>query len=167
MHVVDQGFLTGQTLTAEHKVVTILFADFAGFTSFLREREAEEVHDWLGSIWSRVDAIIVAHGGTVAKHIGDAIMALFGDQQAHEGDAAQAVRAGLAIQACIGGFQVKGAQAHLLMRMGIHTGRVVLEPMGSTREFRATGDAINLASHLEQSAPPGAVMISHDTFRSV
>src|SRR5215475_6988709 len=68
----------GRALVGERKQVTVLFADFAGFTAFSEKRDIEEVHDYMNSLWSRLDAIISNHGGSIEKHIGDAIMSVFG-----------------------------------------------------------------------------------------
>lgn len=150
----------------ERKLVTILFADFAGFTAFVEQADAEDVHVQMRSLWERLDAVITAHGGTVEKHMGDAVMALFGDKQAREDAPAQAVRAALALQSCLRECPADAAPVPLSMRVGVHTGLVVLEPM-SAGEFHGTGDAINLACRLEAAAPNGAVLISHDTYRNV
>jgi class 3 adenylate cyclase/ribosomal protein L40E len=83
----------------ERKVITVMFADFAGFTTFVSNTDVEEVHGAMGSIWARLDATIAEHGGSVEKHMGDALMAFFGDRQGREDAPAQALRAGLAIQA--------------------------------------------------------------------
>lgn len=150
----------------ERKQVTVLFADFAGFTTFVHKRDAEEVRDFMSSVWARLDDIIAAHGGITEKHIGDAVMAVFGARQAREDDPARAVRAGLAMQAAVAEFE-GGGPASLQMRIGIHTGLAVVGPLGATSEFAATGDTVNLANRLEQNAPAGSVLISHDTFRHV
>src|SRR5438046_775320 len=60
----------------ERKQVTVLFADFAGFTSFVHKRDAEEVRDFMSTVWARLDEIIATHGGITEKHIGDAVMAV-------------------------------------------------------------------------------------------
>src|SRR5437879_2697847 len=154
------------TSGGELKIVTILFADFAGFTAFVNEANAEEVHELMRSVWAHLDGVISTHGGTVGKHMGDALMALFGDKLTREDAPVQAVRAALAMQDCLGELQRQNPLIPLKLRIGIHTGFIVLEPM-SAGEFRATGEAINIASRLEQSAPPSRVLISRDTFRSV
>ena len=154
-------------LGPERKVITVLFADFAGFTTFVSSTDVEEVHEAMGSIWARLDAIIAEHGGSVEKHMGDALMAFFGESQGREDAPAQAVRAGLAIQARLQELRAQGQWPDLQLRIGIHTGLVVLEPRPAASEFRATGDALNLACRLEQNAPGHGVLISHDTFRIV
>lgn len=146
----------------EFKQVTVLFADFCDFTSFSNKRDPEEVHDYMNSLWKRLDPIIIAHGGIIEKHIGDAIMATFGARQAREDEAGQAVRTALAMQSSLAELPES-----LRMRIGIHTGRVVLGPVGTVGESGPMGDTVNLASRLEESAPAGGVLISHDTYRLV
>src|SRR5262249_37054381 len=79
----------------ERKQVTVLFADFTGFTAYSDKRDAEEVRDHMVSLWTGLDAVIKGRGGTIEKHIGDAMMAVFGARQAREEDPEQAVRAAL------------------------------------------------------------------------
>ena len=158
---------TAGPAAGERKQVTVLFTDFSGFTAFSATRDAEDVRDYITSLWARLDAIITAHGGMIEKHIGDAIMAVFGARQAREDDPEQAVRTGLAMQKCLGQLRNAGAWPPLQMRVGIHTGQVVLGPLGDTGEFTATGDTVNLSNRLEQNAPLGGVLISHDTYRQV
>ena len=151
----------------ERKVITVMFADFAGFTAFVARMDVEEVHEAMGSIWAQLDAIITEHGGSVEKHMGDALMAFFGERHGKEDAPAQAVRAGLAIQARLEELRAQGQWPDLQLRIGVHTGLVVLESRPDASEFRATGDALNLACRLEQNAPGHGVLISHDTFRIV
>src|SRR5438105_2738097 len=62
-----------QVPAPERKQVTVLFADFSGFTSFSSKLDAEDVRDHMVSLWGRLDEVITSHGGTIEKHIGDAI----------------------------------------------------------------------------------------------
>src|SRR6266581_5747529 len=73
----------------ERKQVTVLFADFRGFTAFSDKLDAEEVRDHMVSLWTGLDAVIKGRGGIIEKHIGDAIMAVFGALQAREEDPEQ------------------------------------------------------------------------------
>jgi class 3 adenylate cyclase/tetratricopeptide (TPR) repeat protein len=145
----------------------VLFADFSGFTSFAHKRDVEDVRDFMSSLWAKLDGIIATHGGTTEKHIGDAIMAVFGAKQAREEDPAQAVRAALAMQASVKQFALESTVAPLQMRVGVHTGLAVVGPLGSLGEFAVTGDTVNLASRLQASAPTGGVLVSHDTYRHI
>jgi class 3 adenylate cyclase/predicted ATPase len=151
----------------ERKQVTVLFADFSGFTTFAHKRDVEEVRDFMSSVWANLDGIIEAHGGTTEKHIGDAVMAVFGAMQAREEDPVQAVRAALAMQASVKQFALESTLTPLQMRIGIHTGLAVVGPVSSLGELAVTGDTVNLASRLEASAPTGGVLVSHDTYRHI
>jgi class 3 adenylate cyclase/tetratricopeptide (TPR) repeat protein len=163
------GGLTKITSPAhtERKQVTVLFADFSGFTTFAHKRDVEEVRDFMSSVWANLDGIIATYGGTTEKHIGDAVMAVFGAIQAREEDPVQAVRAALAMQASVKQFALESTVAPLQMRIGIHTGLAVVGPVSSLGELAVTGDTVNLASRLEASAPTGGVLVSHDTYRHV
>jgi class 3 adenylate cyclase len=153
--------------SGERKQITVLFADFCGFTSFAHKRDAEDVRDFISSAWANLDSIIAAHGGTTEKHIGDAIMAVFGAKQAREEDPAQAVRAALAMQASIRQLPLESSASPMEMRIGVHTGLAVVGPLGASGEFTVTGDTVNLASRLQVSAPVGSVLVSHDTYRHI
>jgi predicted ATPase/class 3 adenylate cyclase len=152
---------------SERKQVTILFADFSGFTTFAHKRDVEEVRDFMSSVWAKLDGIIAAHGGTTEKHIGDAVMAVFGAIQAREEDPVQAVRAALAMQASVKQLSSEPTITPLQMRVGIHTGLAVVGPVSSLGELAVAGDTVNLASRLEASAPTGGVLVSHDTYRHI
>jgi class 3 adenylate cyclase/tetratricopeptide (TPR) repeat protein len=150
----------------QRKIVTVLFADVSGFTAMSETLDAEEVRDTLNALWQRLDHTITAHGGLIDKHIGDAVMALWGAERAHESDPEQAIRAALAMQAELRAFAE--TQAHpLQMRIGLNTGPVLLGTIGTTQEFTAMGDTVNLASRMEHAAPIGGILITHDTYRHV
>ena len=153
-------------LPGERKQVTVLFADFSGYTAFSARLDPEDLRDNMSSIWASLDAIIVAHGGTPEKHIGDAVMAVFGGRRSREEDPAEAVHAALAMQAWLQG-RPAASQVALQMRIGIHTGLAVVGPAEQAGEFLATGDTVNLAKRLEESAPVGGVLISRETYHLV
>jgi class 3 adenylate cyclase/tetratricopeptide (TPR) repeat protein len=152
-------------LTGERKQVTILFADFSDFTAFAAQLDPEDLRDTMNSIWTKLDAIITAHGGLPEKHIGDAIMAVFGGRRSREEDPVETVRAALAMQNWLKSRPAGNERFHLQMRIGIHTGLLVV-PQDGSGELLA-GDAVNLASRLEHSAPVGGVLISRETYRHV
>jgi len=82
----------------ERRQVTVLFADLSGYTELSRQLDAEEIHALLEQFFDRVDGIVSRFGGSVDKHIGDCVMAVFGAPVAHGNDAERAARAALAIQ---------------------------------------------------------------------
>jgi class 3 adenylate cyclase/predicted ATPase len=150
----------------QRKQITVLFADVHGFTAMSETMDAEDVSDTMNALWARVDKAIIAHGGTIDKHIGDAVMALFGAPLAREDDPERALRTGLAMQAELAAFrEEKGVD--LGMRIGVNTGPALVGEVGTTFEYTAIGDTVNLASRLEEAAPVGSILISHDTFRHV
>src|SRR5262245_29119331 len=75
----------------QRKQVTVLFADISGFTAMSERMDAEEVRDTMNALWVRLDSAITSHGGTIDKHIGDAVMALFGAPAAREDDPERAI----------------------------------------------------------------------------
>jgi predicted ATPase/class 3 adenylate cyclase len=163
------SLIAQQTPTEQQrKQVTVLFADVSGFTAMSETMDPEEVSTTMNALWLRLDAAITSHNGTIDKHIGDAIMALFGAPTAHEDDPERAIRAALAMQAELSAFNsAMNLPVALRMRIGINTGLVLLGAVGSNAEYTAMGDAVNLASRLEHAAPVGGVLISHDTYRHV
>ncbi len=158
----------GPEAASQRKQVTVLFADLSSFTAMSEAMDAEEVSDIVNDLWRRLDALIIARGGTIDKHIGDAVMALFGTPAAHEDDPECAVRAALDMQEALARFEPPPSlRGELKMRIGIHTGPVLLSQVGGSAEYTAIGDTVNLASRLEAAAPPGGVLISAATQRQV
>jgi predicted ATPase/class 3 adenylate cyclase len=151
---------------SQRKQVAVLFADVSGFTALSETLDAEDVQEMMNVLWGGVDGAITAHGGHIDKHIGDAVMALWGVGQAQEDDVEQAIRAGLAMQAAVTEFcAARGVT--LSIRVGINSGMVLLGQVGTTGEFTAMGDAVNVASRLEQAAPSSGILISHDAYQHV
>jgi predicted ATPase/class 3 adenylate cyclase len=161
----------------QRKQVTILFADVSNFTSMAEMMDPEEVSGMIDDLWARLDNAILDQGGRIDKHIGDAVMALFGAPIAHENDPERAIRAALELQTQIRKWkevfqatlspQARMAAQKIEMRVGINTGPVLVGKIGTTREYTAIGDTVNLASRLEHAAPLGGVLISHDTYRHI
>ena len=152
----------------QRKQVTVLFADVSGFTAMSETMDAEDVQETMNALWQKVDGAILEFNGRIDKHIGDAVMALWGVDEAREDDPEQAVRAALAMQTAVHTFVVGAKRASpLQMRIGINTGPVLLGEVGTTAEFTAMGDTVNTASRLEHAAPVGGILISHDTYRHV
>src|SRR5262247_75753 len=138
------------------KVVTVLFCDVVGSTALGESTDPEALRALLGRYFDEMKAIVERHGGAVEKFIGDAVMAVFGFPQVHEDDALRAVRAAVEMRKALPGIGIRG-------RIGVNTGEVVV----GTAERLATGDAVNVAARLEQSAPPGEVVIGETTYALV
>lgn len=152
--------------------VTVLFADVVGFTAVSEHLDVEELSDLMNALWSRLDQAVLDHGGRVDKHIGDALMAVWGTQAGREDDAEQAVRCALAMQAQVYDLPdrmpgLTGRSPGLRVRIGINTGPVLVTTVGLAGETTTMGDAVNTASRIESVAAPGEVLIGRDTYRLV
>lgn len=151
------------------KTVTALFADVVASTELGERLDAETLRDVITRYFAEMADVIEAHGGTVEKFVGDAVMAVFGVPAAHEDDALRAVRAAMAMQARMRElnrevFDERGAR--LLVRIGINTGEVIAGDPTAGHGF-VTGDPLNLAKRLEQAAAPGEVLVGETTARLV
>ena len=154
----------------QRRQVTVLFADVVGSTALAQGLDAEATLDVLSGALRRMAAIIEAHQGRVLRFTGDGVKAAFGMDEAREDDAERAVRAGLAIVEA-GREQAEAARrlheiTDFAVRVGVHTGDVALGA-GVEADNTAMGAAVNIAARMEQSAPPGALRISHDTWSQV
>lgn len=149
------------TPAGEHRQVTVLFADIAGFTKLTTELGAENIHSLLNRYFEIVDAIVANHGGTVDKHIGDNVMAVFGAPIAHDDDPLRAVRAAFEIHRQVGHLHDSTGRK-LEVHVGIASGQVVASGTGSDthREYTVTGDSVNLAARLLSKAKASETLIS-------
>jgi len=149
---------------ARRKLVTVLFADVSGFTALSESMDAEDVANLVNRLWMQADRIIHEYGGYIDKHIGDAVMALWGNETAREDDVERAIRAALKMQEI---FDEHDGQLSIHLKIGINSGPVMLSSVGSQGEFTAMGDTVNTASRLVASAHSGETLISHDTYQLV
>ncbi len=142
------------TLGGERRELTMFFSDIAGFTSISEKLPPEQLGRLLNSFLSEMSAIILKHGGTLDKYVGDAIVAFWNAPLAVQDHAACAVRAALECQKRIaecGPLWEREFGVRLAMRIGLHTGEVSVGNFGSDSRFNYTilGDAANVASRLE------------------
>jgi class 3 adenylate cyclase/predicted ATPase len=156
----------------ERRVVTMLFCDVKGSTAAAEGLDPEDWTEIINAAFEHMIKPVYAYEGTVARLMGDGILAFFGAPIAHEDDPQRAVLAALDIVAQMAPFRQKIAERWHLdfnVRVGINTGMVVVGAVGSDlrMEYTAMGDAINLAARMEQTAEPGTVQIAHDTYRLV
>src|SRR5579859_3753543 len=145
----------------ERKVVTVLFADLAGFTSRAEALDPEDVAALLDPYHARLRVELERFGGTVEKFIGDAVMAIFGAPSAHEDDPERAVRAALAIREW-------AEEEGIELRVGINTGEalVSLGARPAEGETMAAGDVVNTAARLQAAAPVGGILVGEQSFRA-
>lgn len=141
-------------LGGEAREVTLMFTDLANFTTLSEQLSAEQTVEVLTGYFNAMTPIVHATGGTVDKFIGDAVMAFWGAPLDDPQHAANAVRAAIAMQqamqALVADLRARGLPP-IHMRIGLHTGRVVVGNVGSEQRFSYTaiGDAVNLAARLE------------------
>jgi class 3 adenylate cyclase/predicted ATPase len=151
------------------KTVTIVFSDLKGSTSLGERLDSETLREVLAQYFAAMREVLVRHGGTVEKYIGDAIMAVFGLPTMHEDDALRAVRAVLDMQVALRDVNVRLRESYgveLENRTGINTGEVVTGD-GAGGQRLATGDTVNVAARLEQAAPASEALIGESTYQLV
>ena len=163
---------TSGGIQGERRVVTMLFCDVTGSTAAAEKLDPEEWAQIMNGAFEHLIAPVYQYEGTLARLMGDAILAFFGAPIAHEDDPHRAVLAGLEISNSIRPYREEVKQkwgVDFEVRVGINTGLVVVGEVGSDLrvEYTALGDAINLAARMEQAAAPGTVLISADTQRLV
>jgi len=159
-------------IEGERKQVTVMFCDMEGFTPLSEMLGIEEAYSIIDQVYEILIHKVHDYEGTVNEMTGDGIMALFGAPVALEDAPQRAVRSSLAIHREIAKFsdqlrqEQKGAPP-IKMRIGIHTGPVVVGTVGNDLrvEFKAVGDTVNLASRVESQAQPGTTYITEDTFK--
>ena len=145
---------------AERRLVSVLFVDLVGFTSFSEARDAEAVRDALSRYFDIAEAIVGRYGGTIEKFIGDAVMAVWGTPAAHEDDAERAVRAALELVNAVAPVG-PGVNA----RAGVMTGEAAVT-LGATNQGMVAGDLVNTAARLQSVASAGDVLVGDATRRS-
>jgi class 3 adenylate cyclase/tetratricopeptide (TPR) repeat protein len=146
------------------KTVTVVFCDVTGSTSLGEQIDPESLRRVLARYFTVMRTVVERYGGTVEKFIGDAVMAVFGVPTVHEDDALRAVRAAWGMTEALAALNeelVRDFGTSLQVRIGVDTGEVVT----GTSERLATGDTVNIAARLEQSAAPGEILIGEQTFR--
>jgi class 3 adenylate cyclase/tetratricopeptide (TPR) repeat protein len=152
------------------KTVTLLFTDLKDSTALTGSIDAEAMNEIKARYFSAMAVQIRRHGGEVEKNIGDAIMAVFGRIRAHEDDALRAVRAAHGMQVVLAELNEEFQRFYgvqISVRTGVNTGEIVANTDPSADQNLATGDAVNVAARLEQSAPAGEVLIGELTYALV
>jgi class 3 adenylate cyclase/tetratricopeptide (TPR) repeat protein len=175
-HSYTPKFLADKILTSrsaiegERKLVTVLFADVANFTSLSEKLDPEEIHEIMDACFKILMDEIHKYEGTINQFTGDGVMALFGAPLAHEDHAQRACHAALAIQNSLDQYSQKlkeDLSIDFKMRIGLNSGPVVVGAIGDDlrMDYTAIGDTINLASRMQTSAAPGTVLVSSHTQR--
>jgi class 3 adenylate cyclase len=154
--------------------MTIIFADVVGSTSLAETMDAEDWRGVISLLFGRAAPVVARYEGTIARILGDALLIYFGAPVAHEDDPVRAIRAALDLLDVVrevGPELDSRYGVRLQMRVGIHTGPVVVGELGGipvgglASEYVALGDAMNLAARIESTAQPMTVYVSDDTYR--
>ena len=158
--------------SSERRPITVLFADIAGSTALAERMDPEDWTAIVSQAFSRMNATIERYDGTVARLMGDGVLAFFGAPVAHEDDPLRAVRCGLDMARAVDELSAELSAKEpidLRVRVGINTGPVVVGIVGtqSANEYTAMGDAVNVAARMQALARPGTVLVSAATHRFV
>ena len=153
---------SGAPSRAGRRLVSVLFADLVGFTTFSEGRDPEDVRTMLTGYFDRAREIVNRFGGSVDKFIGDAVMAVWGATEAHEDDAERAVRAALELVDAVTGWGAEIGAPDLRLRAGVNTGETSVGPGGNDKGL-VVGDLVNTASRLQSLAEPGTVVAGETT----
>jgi class 3 adenylate cyclase/tetratricopeptide (TPR) repeat protein len=151
------------------KTVTVVFSDLVGSTPLGERLDPESLREVITRYYDRAAEVLARHGGTLAKFIGDAVMAVYGIPRLHEDDALRAVRGAAELGDALAELNEELEAAwgvRLALRTGVNTGEVVVGDAVHRQEV-VVGDAVNVAARLEQAAGPGEVLIGEQTWRLV
>jgi class 3 adenylate cyclase/tetratricopeptide (TPR) repeat protein len=153
----------------QRKTVTVVFCDVTGSTALGERTDPEMLRRVMSRFFHAMKDALERHGGTVEKFVGDAVMAVFGIPTVHEDDALRAVRAAADMRDRLVRLNKELERDHgvtLAARIGVNTGAVVAgDPAGG--QTLVTGDAVNVASRLEEAAAPGEILLGEATLRLV
>ena len=170
--ITDKILSQKERIEGERKQVTVMFCDLEGFTSLVEIIGPEESYEMMDQIYEILIHKVHEYDGTVNEMTGDGVMALFGAPIALEDASQRAIRSAIAIHKELSKFWDYKAESYadinsLKMRIGIHTGPVVVGTLGNNLrvEFKAVGDTVNIASRMESLAQPGTTYVSEDIFK--
>jgi len=169
-------------LGGERRTLSVLFSDVRGFTTIAEtlKDDPEQLTGLINRLLTPLSDVVMDHGGTIDKYMGDCIMAFWNAPLDDPDHALHAVRTSLAMQAAISRLNsqlereaaIRGDKPHVLkMGVGINTGECIVGNMGSTRRFdySCLGDSVNLASRLEGASKNYgvALLLGEETARLV
>jgi class 3 adenylate cyclase/tetratricopeptide (TPR) repeat protein len=143
----------------ERRIVAVMFIDLVGFTPLTESRDPEEVRGMLTRYFDRARETVDRYGGTIDKFIGDAVMAVWGADTAHEDDAERAVRAAMELVDSIEELGADEGIPELRARAGVLSGEAAVGGDGNDATGLIIGEIVNTASRLQSAADPGAVLV--------
>src|SRR6266851_2668765 len=152
---------------AERRQLTVMVCDLVGSSALSARLDPEDLRAVIGAYHACIAEVIARNEGVIARYMGDGVLAYFGYPQAHEDDAEQATRAGLALVDAVANLKTD-IGTELQVRVGIATGMVVVGNLtgeGAAKEQTVIGETPNLAARLQALAEPGKVLIYESTHR--
>jgi class 3 adenylate cyclase len=163
------------TIQTERKRLTIFFSDIKDFTATTERLQPEQITQLLNEYFTEMSKIALAHGGTIDKFIGDAMLIFFGDPETlgDADDAKACLRMAVEMQQRIAGLNAKwrnaGIEYPFRVRMGINTGFCNVGNFGSNdrMDYTIIGAEANLAARLQSIAEPGQLVVSYETYALV
>src|SRR5262245_46863029 len=171
-HLADKILANRGRLAGERKLVTVLFADIAGYTALSAQVGEEALFALMDELYELLIHEVHHYEGTVNELTGDGLVAFFGAPLAVEQAPQRAVRAALALQEAVARISARvegerGVRLHL--RVGINTGPVIVGTVGNNlrMDYKAVGHTVNLAARMEQTAAPGTIQLTEHTYRLV
>jgi len=169
-YLADKILTTRSSIEGERKLVTVLFADVANYTTISEKLDPEEVHQMMDACFKILMDEIHNCEGTINQFTGDGVMALFGAPLADEDHAQKAGHAALAIQKAMGENEKriqKDLGLEFKMRIGLNSGPVIVGSIGDDlrMDYTAVGDTTNLASRMQTMARPGSILVSGHTYK--
>lgn len=153
---------------SSRRQLTVLFCDLVGSTELSQRLDADDYHELITHYHDEVAGLIERYSGHIAQYLGDGILACFGYPVALDNDAERGVRAGHDLVAAVQRLSNRFPHAELAVRIGVHSGQVVITPPRAGRaETVLIGETINIAARLQTAAEPNSVLISDATLRLV
>jgi class 3 adenylate cyclase/tetratricopeptide (TPR) repeat protein len=164
----ERFLAAGRETGGEQRQVTALFVDLVQSTEIISALGDEEMADLLDELMGGIAGIVDDLEGTVAEVMGDGALCMFGAPVAHEDDPERALRAALAVRRFVselGPIRMAGADRRPEVRIGVHTGMVVMRAIGQDYRltYTAIGDAVHLTQRLQATARPGEILVSAKT----
>jgi class 3 adenylate cyclase/tetratricopeptide (TPR) repeat protein len=171
-YLAEKILTSRSALEGERKQVTVLFADLKGNTELIRDLDPESSQTLLDTALQHMMDAVHRFEGTVNDVAGDGLMAMFGAPIAHEDHALRACYAALAMQAAMRRYADEVRRTHgleVLLRVGLNSGGVLVRTIGNDlyMNYSGVGLTTNLASRMEQLAPPGTIRLTAATLRLV
>jgi predicted ATPase/class 3 adenylate cyclase len=160
----------GLEAAGQRRVVTVLFADLAGYTDLSEQLDAEDLYRLIQQLIGVLANDVYRYEGAVDKFTGDGLMALFGAPIAHENSAELALRSAFDMSADVARFSEAAPgrlRGELRLHLGLHCGPVIVGSIGSSMlmNYTAIGDTVNLARRLQEASAPGTILVSEAVYQ--